>query len=418
MIRLIKTRTDYGEALERLNSLMAAAPAPNSSESDELELLSILISDYEERNAAPSRLSPIEAIKFRIEQLDMKPRDLIPYIGSRARVSEVLSGKRPLTIGMIRSLHRGLGIPAASLLGDRDPSVIEEQDIPWDRFPVREMFARGWIRSHEAFSSARISAEGAEDILSGFFAPLGGPSALAALYRKGEHVRSARTMDPYALTAWTARVLLVAAELESLRPFKAEAFTAARIRELVQLSEAADGPVRAIAFLRELGIPVVVEPHLPRTQLDGAAIRATSGRPVIGLTLRYDRLDNFWFTLMHEVAHVLYHLAEPNRASTPDVRTVERFYDDLDVELDANPAEREADALAGEWLVPSEAWESSAARYVKSPEAVSLLADELDVHPAIVAGKVRHFFKEYRVLNNLVGHGGVRRLFPALQWGA
>jgi HTH-type transcriptional regulator/antitoxin HigA len=318
---------------------------------------------------------------------------------------------------MIRSLHRGLGIPAASLLGDRDPSVIEEQDIPWDRFPLREMFARGWIRPPRAFGKARISAEGAEDILSSFFAPLGGPSALAALYRKGEHVRSARTMDPYALTAWTARVLLVAAESEFVHPFEREAFTAERLRQLVQLSEASDGPIRAIAFLREMGIPVVVEPHLPRTQLDGAAIRAASGRPVIGLTLRYDRLDNFWFTLMHEIVHVLRHLAGANIATPSDARTVERFYDDLDVELDANPAEREADFLAGEWLVPSEAWESSAARYVKSPEAVGLLANELDVHPAIVAGKVRHFFKEYRVLNNLVGHGEVRRLFPSLQWG-
>lgn len=417
MIRLIKTLTDFGEALERLNSLMAAAPAPNSAESDELELLSVLISDYEERNAAPSILTPIEAIKFRIEQLDMKPRDLVPYIGSRARVSEVLSGKRPLTIGMIRSLHRGLGIPAASLLGDRDPSVIEEQDIPWDRFPLREMSARGWIRPPGAFGKARISAESAEDILSSFFAPLGGPPALAALYRKGEHVRSARTMDPYALTAWTARVLLVAAESEFVHPFEPEAFTAERLRQLVRLSEASDGPIRAIAFLREMGIPVVVEPHLPRTQLDGAAIRAASGKPVIGLTLRYDRLDNFWSTLMHEIVHVLRHLAGPNIATPSDARTVERFYDDLDVELDANPAEREADFVAGEWLVPSQAWESSAARYVKSPEAVGLLANELDVHPAIVAGKVRHFFKEYRVLNNLVGHGEVRRLFPSLQWG-
>ncbi len=114
--RLIKTRREYRSALLRVEELMDARPGTAGGE--ELELLSALIEIYEERHAPVSPPDPVEAIRFRLEQENLRPQDLVPFLGSRSRVSEVLNGKRPLTLTMIRRLHDGLGIPADVLLGE------------------------------------------------------------------------------------------------------------------------------------------------------------------------------------------------------------------------------------------------------------------------------------------------------------
>jgi HTH-type transcriptional regulator/antitoxin HigA len=149
-----------------------------------------------------------------------------------------------------------------------------------------------------------------------------------------------------------------------------------------------------------------VEPHLSHTYLDGAAILIFAERPIIGMTLRHDRLDNFWFTLMHEAAHVALHYGVENRD----------FIDDLDVEASDDPREREADALAGQALIPDDAWRKSPASRLRSPEAAQHLAKVLGIHPAIVAGRMRHEWKAFRLLNNLVGHREVRRHFSEIKW--
>jgi HTH-type transcriptional regulator / antitoxin HigA len=87
-----------------------------------LELLAALIEIYDEKHAPIPPPDPIEAIRFRMEQEDLRPQDLVPLLGSRSRVSEVLNGKRPLTLTMIRRLHQSLGIPAEVLLGDTNNS--------------------------------------------------------------------------------------------------------------------------------------------------------------------------------------------------------------------------------------------------------------------------------------------------------
>jgi HTH-type transcriptional regulator/antitoxin HigA len=149
-----------------------------------------------------------------------------------------------------------------------------------------------------------------------------------------------------------------------------------------------------------VGVRFVVELHLPDTYLDGAAILVRADCPVIALTTRHDRVDNFWFVLMHELAHISRHLSTGLSA----------FYDDLDVE-DSNSQEQEADDMASEGLIPEVEWKRSPARNLRTPEAVYHLANRLRIHPAIVAGRIRHHYKSYRVLNRLVGHGQVRRIF-------
>ena len=113
-IKPIKTQADYRAALEEVERLFDAAP--DTVEGDRLEILTTLIEAYEERHFAIPLPDPIEAILYFLESRGLSRRDLEPFIGARARVSEVLNRKRTLTIGMIRKLHTGLGIPAEVLI--------------------------------------------------------------------------------------------------------------------------------------------------------------------------------------------------------------------------------------------------------------------------------------------------------------
>ena len=401
MIKVIKTESDYDAALADIEVLIDRDPDRGTAEADELEVLSLLVEDYESRNFPSSLPDPIDAIKFRMEQQKLTQRDLIPFIGSRSKVSEVLSGKRTLTLSMIRSLHSNLGILAKVLLQERDLSVLEESGVDWARFPVREMVSRGWVDTQ-----ARNLREHAEEIVREFLARTGGVKDAVAMFRTTDHVRSARAMDEYALAAWSARIMFQARENPPSLQFEPGTVDVDFMREVARLSWSESGPLLAQEYLRKHGIPLIIEPHLPRTYLDGAAILVDANRPIIGLTIRHDRIDNFWYCLMHELAHIARHLD----AGVP------RFFDDLDVEGQGNSREEEADELAGEALIPNDAWRNSPAENYRSPEAAEHLAKKLGIHPAIIAGRMRRDCNNYRILNQLVGHGQVRRLFSETEW--
>jgi len=113
-IKPIKTNIDYEKALKRLEGIFDAKVG--SKEGDELEVLSILIEKYEKENYPIDMPDPIEAIKFRMEQLGMKQKDLADVVGYKSRVSEILNRKRKLTIEMIRNLSQKLNIPSEVLI--------------------------------------------------------------------------------------------------------------------------------------------------------------------------------------------------------------------------------------------------------------------------------------------------------------
>lgn len=396
MNKLIKSDSEYRTALGEIEVLIDKDPDVGTPDADRLELLAVLVQNYESARFGTSIPDPIDAIQFRMEQQSLSRSDLVPYIGSRSKVSEILGRKRPLTLSMIRALHSALGIPAEVLLQHRNPPTLETGSIEWERFPVREMLARGWI------AKAGIGARDAtEDLLRPFVSVMGSGNVFAAVYRRTQTIRSARSMDPYALLAWTARIRILAAENPPPKEYKPEAISLEFMRHLVRLSTDQRGPLLAREHLREQGILLIIERHLPRTYLDGAAIMSSLGTPVIGMTLRHDRIDNFWFCLMHELAHVRLHIGTD----------VSQFYDDLDLKHTDDPRETEADQLAQEALIPSQIWKRSPASRLRSRDAVLDLANQLGVHPAIVAGRIRLKYKAYRVLSQLVGHGQVRRLF-------
>jgi HTH-type transcriptional regulator/antitoxin HigA len=115
-IKMIKSENDYQKALKRLEVIFDAPI--DSPEGDEAEILSILIEKYEDEHYPIGSPDPIEAIKFRMEQMDMKKSDLAKIIGYKSRVSEIFSRKRKLTLQMIRKLHETLKIPYESLIAD------------------------------------------------------------------------------------------------------------------------------------------------------------------------------------------------------------------------------------------------------------------------------------------------------------
>ena len=114
MLKPIRNKTDYAAAMARIDQIIEAKKG--TAQFDELEVLSILVESYETKHYHISPPDPVEAIKFRMEQMGLKRKDLEPYIGSRARISEILNHKRNLSLNMIRKLHKNFGIPADSLV--------------------------------------------------------------------------------------------------------------------------------------------------------------------------------------------------------------------------------------------------------------------------------------------------------------
>ena len=357
-----------------------------------------MIDDDKSAAEAPEFDGPVDAIKFYMAQNDLNHRDLVPMIGSRSKVSEVLSGTRSLTMPMARALHRHLGIPAADLL--KEPAVhsrATEKEIDWRRFPLHEMAKRTWI---EGRTNLR---ENAEDLVTGLMRKAGCNQAAVALYRANDQNRTNAKTDPYALQAWCWQVMVQAKERALAADFRPDEDQVDLMKQTARLSSAIDGPRQAVDFLGNHGIAVEILRHLPRTHLDGAAMKSEDGRPIIGLTLRYDRIDNFWWVLMHELAHVALHL--------PD--TCEAFVDDDDLRgTGADAKELEADQLAYECLIPGDVWEDSDILKNPSPMAVIAMAQEVGVHPAVVAGRARLELGNYRLLSQFVGTREIRKLFP------
>jgi HTH-type transcriptional regulator/antitoxin HigA len=399
-IRAIRTEADYEAALARIDVLMDAEPG--TPEGEELDVLVDLVELYESRHVPMGYPTPIEAIRFRMEQGELSPRDLIPFMGSRAKVSEVLSGKRSLTMQMARALHANLGIPADVLLqqpGAELPSALE--GIDWQRFPLAAMAKLGWIKKRPNLKRH------AEEIMRDLIRRAGGEHALpAALYRKNNQVRANAKMDPYALRGWCWEVLARANAMPLPTAYRPGTVDLKFLRQVAKLSWSEEGPRLAQEFLAKHGIHLICVEHLTRTHLDGAALQLADGTPVIGLTLRYDRLDNFWFCLLHELAHIGRHM---------DGKHDEVFIDDLslrDVEgVRRDPKEDEADEWAETALIPDAEWRVSRVKDRPTPLAVVELAQRLGIHPAIVAGRVRHETRNYRLLSHFVGTGEVRRHF-------
>ncbi|WP_294300977.1 XRE family transcriptional regulator [uncultured Sphingomonas sp.] len=267
----------------------------------------------------------------------------------------------------------------------------------WQAFPVAEMFKRGWF---EDFSGTLAQAKKSlGELMPMFLHGSHSHPAMAALHKKS--VRSSGQVHEAAIAAWEARVRRVADRLPPPHRFDRDAITDDWVRGLVSLSTTEDGPQSAVGYLRDMGISLVIERHLPGTLLDGAALASSGDHAIVAMTLRYDRLDNFWFTLLHEIAHLKLHIGDGEYSA---------IFDDTDSPA-ADEKEVEADYFAQEALISSADWQLAVSRFSRTEKSVMTDAKRFGVSSAIIAGRVRREAGDYTLLKSMVGQGEVRRQF-------
>ena len=395
MKTVIRTADQHAEALKRLSALHERWDSVTESERDEHDLLVVLVANYESIHHPVLPPTPIEAIRFRMDQMGYTQKDLGRLLGAPSRASEVLCGKRQLSQEMMRRLRDEWHIPADSLLGpatDPDPEPPSPGRDPAD-FPLKQMWDHGYFPKLKG--TWRDWSAKKSELMDRFF---GAAGAIGAPLLARQMVGVKSRISPHALDAWRHRVLQLAAEMEGELPkWSPDQITEPFLRWLVGLSNLeVEGPRLALDALRGKGIAVVILPRLDHTHLDGAALLTASGRPVIGLTLRQNRLDNFWFVLFHELGHVLKHLS----GETPTI---------FDAELDRRregKIEQEADRFALDTLIPPPVWQR--VRHLRFAAELRLAASREQIGVSIIAGRLRREAENYRIHNSLVGHKKLR----------
>lgn len=322
------------------------------------------------------------------ERLNMKPQQIQRYEASNyqsaalARLTEIAD-----VLGVRISNTFGATDTTGTLITWNDPT-----DVVWNELPVKEMNRRRWFE----LPAGIAPVEAARD----FIMANAGRQLASAFHRK--KVRSGASPNAYALLAWQARILSLANAQIAASPMPEFELNESWLNFFVGLSRLDDGPARARHALAERGIVLVIEQHLQGTYLDGAALLTDRDVPVVGLTLRHDRLDNFWFTLLHEVGHVFRHLAEGLRFD---------FFDEGDAAL-TDDLEREADAFALDTLISAVEWDQCLSRFALTEQAVRIDAERLGVGVSVVAGRIRKERNDFTILNSLVGLNEVRAQFP------
>ncbi len=389
-IKIINTENEYEKVLERIDELMDAIPG--TSQSEELELLSFLVEKYEEEHYPIDPPDP-DAIKFRMDQQGLTAKDMIKYLGSQSKVSEVLNRKRPLSLTMIRNLHAGLGIPLDILVIIQDDRALDTT-YSWKDFPFAEMVKRCYFPEYkDRLAEAKKQSE---ELLKNLFVVLSDYQQSKVYYRQLVH-----DFDASALKAWQARITQIALT-EKLPTFSKKDLSEDLFRQVVKLSYFEDGPRLAKEFLNKKGIHLIFLSHLPKTYLDGACFYAADHRPLVGMTLRHDRLDNFWFTLIHELSHLYLHLNDLDVA----------FFDDTDNLLDNtnDPQEKNANEFAKEMLIAHDNWKKieDHLREDHSNKVINFWANKLEINPAIIAGRVRWETKDFSQFTRLIGNNQVR----------
>jgi HTH-type transcriptional regulator/antitoxin HigA len=288
-----------------------------------------------------------------------------------------------------------LGNPISEVFDTVDDKVIEIYnsqsafDIPfWDLLPIKELIKRNWVSAKNATSELKeiIYASG---------------SLTNSAYHK-KTTFGERTAKEAALFAWESKILSEARKIISHTELEYVEHNPIWLHELAVLSTVPNGPLLAKELLLSKGIILVIERHLDQTYLDGAALLSDEGFPVIGMTLRQDRIDNFWFVLFHELAHVYLHLLSNKFPIFLDEKIGDKTLD---------PLEKEANDFARNTLIPPEQWASCVSPVMTNENAVNIDAKNLNIHPAIIAGRIQFEKDDYSILRGIINHGKIRFLF-------
>lgn len=345
---------------------------------------------------------PGREVQRLLENRAISQSDFAEIIGySMKQVSLILNGVAPLTMDFALRLERTIGGSAeewiqketAYRLGiekakqEKELRQILIRNDVYSRMPIREMVKLGWIPDPGRDTDKLVS------IVKSFWNmrtwDFSFMDKSPAMLMRSSDAYQARFNPCYAAT-WLHMAQRRAAEKKP-----SASFDSSGVRQLgfalPSFSTRSDGEAAIADRLESLGVTVLELPHLPQTYLDGAAF--SSGRhPVVAFTRRLDRVDNFWFVLAHELAHVCLHLGKSSGDAPIFVDCEDRA---------GNRQEEEADTLAGEFLGHREIRAFFARRRI-SREAVLGYAGEYNIHPGIVVGYLQHIrFLTYYNFNDL-----------------
>jgi HTH-type transcriptional regulator/antitoxin HigA len=337
--------------------------------------------------------SPGEYLRDEIEARGWTQSEFAEIIGRPpGLVSDLIRGRRGITPATAKELAAALGtspmfwlnLDSAYQLARTDPAPtrIHIEAKLRERFPVREMLARGWIEpsSNPDVLQARVQEffelESWEDEVQ-----------MQAAARKTALPENYRALTPLQ-TAWLFRVKQIASAMQA-PPFKRDCLNAA-LEKLHELMGAPESIGQVPAVLEECGIRFLVIEPLPGAKIDGACfwLDGHARKPVIAMSLRLDRIDNFWFVLRHEIEHVLQGHArfDADLSESPEP-------EELAVEESANSA-------AAEFTVPADEMADFVARVqpIFSERRVVGFARRLGVHPGIVVGRLQHTTDRWNLL--------------------
>ena len=333
-------------------------------------------------NPKPARVFPPgHVIKRELAARGWTQQDLAHIMGRPQQfISQLVRGRKRITERTAMELAEAFGVSSELWLNleqryrlyqarrqRRNGGDIERRRRLYELVPVNELLKRGWIKAGESLESLEASVRDFLEIES-----LQDTPALALAMRHTD------TREPHsaALVAWAKRVQHLSRR-RHVADFAPERLLAA-VPEILACSRRVEDFQQLPPLFNQLGVRVVIVPHLPRTYLDGAAFLLES-HPVIALTFRYRRIDSVWFTLMHELAHIVLGRGQV-------------YLDDLKEPSD-NPEEQKANRWASDHLIPPERY----AEFLRdhpdrhfSHKAIESFAEAIGRHPGIVVGRLHY----------------------------
>jgi len=342
---------------------------------------------------------PGEFIKHELDARGWSQRDLAYVLGmTEQQLNPILSGKRAITPDMARLLGDAFDVPAeffVNLQKQFDLSRAKEPDpaikmraLLQSVYPVREMIRRGWIEESDAslleLQIVRFFEAGSLSDVPKF----GGGNTIPAFAAKRTHYDE----DPPAQIAWLFRVRQIARQMNV--PIYSESKLRAVLSRLRRLIIDPEDVAQAPDILAECGVRFVVVEWLPGMKVDGVCTWLDDNSPVIGLTTLYDRLDNFWFALRHEIEHVLRKHGK-TRAILDNLADIEAN-NRANIELE----EKQANDAAANFSIPIEKMNSFYARkypFISERDVIGF-ASIIEVHPAIVVGQIQRRMNKHTYL--------------------
>ncbi|MGF7191903.1 HTH-type transcriptional regulator/antitoxin HigA [Robbsia andropogonis] len=324
--------------------------------------------------------------EFLREELDARgwsQQELADILDRPARlISELISGKRAVTPETARGLADAFGTSAEywmnlesqfqlSKLRDNGDMVARRATL-YEKFPVREMIRRGWILASD-------NVDTLEKRFCDFFG-IASVQEIPMLSHAAKKTNEEADVTPLQ-RAWLFRVRAMA--IQQQLPAYSRAKLEAALPQLQRFLLSAEEVRHVPRILADAGVRLSLVEPMAGSKIDGACFWIDEKKPVIGMTLRFDRIDNFWFVLRHEIEHVL---REDGKNSEPIVDS-----DIGDVTVSLPETERIANAAAADFCVPKKELENFIARVQPyfSEQKVLLFANRINVHPGLVVGQLQ-----------------------------